>query len=220
MRYWWHYSHVLFFYPLISWQFHIVQRVGSSDIEVPVPKYTLVNKSIFGLLVTHGLTQLTTDFADARSWYPTLKRFPPPASDAYFLSVPKLGIKNGVVSTDYYDLSKHLVQYSGTALPGERGSAVIFGHSSLPQLFSSQNYKTIFATLHTLVPGDEIIVNVEGAQYSYIVEEIFIAEADDTSVFTQEYDASYVTLVTCTPPGTIWKRLIVKSKLQPLHERV
>jgi len=39
---------------------------------------------------------------------------------------------------------------------------------------------------------------------------------DKISVLEQKYDASYLTLVTCVPPGTYWKRLVVKAKLVQL----
>lgn len=205
-----------FLYPLLSWQIYF-SRAESVDFEVPIPKYSLADKTISSLIVNR-FSQITSDYEDARSWYPQLQ----PRNiktETYLLSIPKLGIKNSVVSTSSYDLSKHLVQYAGTALPGEKGSAVIFGHSSLPQLFSPINYRTIFATVHKLQIGDEILINIKGAEFSYKIEKVLIADADDISMFTQDYDSSYVTLVTCTPPGTVWKRLIIKSKLQPLSDR-
>src|SRR5690606_26351929 len=129
-------------------------------------------------------------------------------------SIPKLKIENAIVSTRDYDLEQHLVQYFGTAIPGENGTAVIFGHSTLPSWFDPKNYKTIFATLHTIKTGDEIFITVNGATYKYKIFSILITDPEDTNILSQSYDNSYITIVTCTPPGTIWKRLIVRAALE------
>jgi len=132
------------------------------------------------------------------------------------LSIPRLKIENAIVSTKDYDLSRHLIQYFGTSIPGENGTAVIFGHSTLPQLFDPKNYKTIFATLHTIKIGDEIEAIVNGIGRKYKVFSITITSADDTNILSQSFDRSYITLITCTPPGTVWKRLVVRASLDSL----
>jgi len=94
--------------------------------------------------------------------------------ETYTLSIPKLGIKNAITTIGGEDLSKSLIHYPGTALPGRIGNSVIFGHSALPIFFSPTNYKTIFATLPTLKIGDEIMVNYDGITYRYVIEQMFI----------------------------------------------
>ncbi|MDP2685140.1 MAG: sortase, partial [bacterium] len=82
--------------------------------------------------------------------------------ETYSLSIPRLGIKNAITTIGGEDLSKSLVHYPGTALPGQIGNSVVFGHSALAIFFSPTNYKTIFASLPTLKIGDEIRVNYVG----------------------------------------------------------
>ena len=62
----------------------------------------------------------------------------------YTVSIPQLKIDKASVEVSGEDLSKNLVQYPGTALPGKSGKTVIFGHSVLPQFFNPKNYLTIF----------------------------------------------------------------------------
>lgn len=187
-----------FFLPVISWQVYLSSVFASSEVLYPVPQESAVTAK---------------SLEDVRNWYPTVKgtvkniRVP-----TYRLSIPKLNIDNAEVSTVDYDLTKHLIQYAGTANPGELGTAVVFGHSTLPQLFDSKNYRTIFATLHYIKEGDVIKVSILGKNLTYKVFAISILDPDDTGMFAQTYDSSYLTLVTCTPPGTVWKRLVVKSK--------
>lgn len=136
----------------------------------------------------------------------------------YNLSVPKLGIEDAVVTIGGEDLSKSLIQYPGTALPGKRGNAVIFGHSILPQFYNPKDYMAIFSTLPTLKKGNEVIVRYDGITYQYIVEEVFEVKPTDLEILAQNITDSYITLITCTPPGDPRrpKRLIVRARLDPL----
>ena len=131
----------------------------------------------------------------------------------YFLSIPKLGIKDATVIIGSSDLKKSLIQYPQTALPGQLGNTVIFGHSVLPQFFNPKSYISIFATLHTLKIGDEIIINYDGSEYKYIVSEMFEVKADDFSVLQQRYDDKTISIITCSPPGTYLRRLVVRGEI-------
>jgi sortase A len=111
------------------------------------------------------------------------------------------------------DLKKSLIQYPQTALPGQLGNAVVFGHSVLPQFFNPKSYLTIFSTLFRLKIGDEISINFDGVEYKYKVEEMYEVQPTDLSVLEQRYDGKYLTLITCTPPGTYLRRLVVKSRI-------
>ncbi len=210
-----------FFFPIVSYQLFLTGQYTGNKIEVPLPKYLVVRQNnSFSSLISSGVNSLTSDFTDARNWYPNLtgqaeaKDFAKERVASYLLSIPNLKIEDAQVSTVDYDLEKHLVQYLGTSIPGEKGTAVIFGHSTLPQLFNPKNYKTIFANMHTLKIGDELYATVAGIKYRYKIFSILITNPEDTNILSQSYDHSYITLVTCTPPGTIWKRLIVRASLE------
>ncbi len=131
----------------------------------------------------------------------------------YNISVPKLGIKSAVVEIGGENLKQNLVQYKDTALPGQNGNSVIFGHSALPQFYNTSNYLTIFSKLPTLKKGDEMLVDYDGIRYRYKVEEMYEVEATDIQVLAQRFDDSYLTLITCVPPGTLLRRLVVKARL-------
>ena len=114
------------------------------------------------------------------------------------------------------DLSKSLIQWGGATLPGQRGTVIIFGHSILPQFFNPQDYKSIFSTLHTLEKGDKILIGLDGIEYQYQIFGMEIIDPSDVSLLEQKTDDAYLYLITCTPPGTYWKRLVVKAKLKNL----
>ncbi len=132
---------------------------------------------------------------------------------SYNLSIPKLKIDSAEVILGSEDLKKSLIQYPKTAMPGQFGSPVIFGHSVLPQFFNPKSYVTIFSTLHKLKQGDEIIVDYDRVRYKYLVSEMYEVQPTDLSVLEQRFDGRYLTLITCSPPGTYLRRLVVKAQL-------
>lgn len=135
----------------------------------------------------------------------------------YNISIPKLKIDNALVAIGGEDLSKSLIQYPGTAVPGKRGNAVIFGHSILPIFYNPKNYISIFSLLPTLKKGDEIDINYDGVSYKYKVETMFEVHPTDIQVLDQDDSDSFLTLVTCVPPGdpSKPKRLIVRARVIP-----
>lgn len=136
----------------------------------------------------------------------------------YFnLSIPKLKIENATVAIGDDDLSKSLVMYPGTALPGRNGTSVIFGHSILPIFYDPKNYMSIFSTLPTLKKGDEIFITYDGVSYKFRVEKITEAYPTDFTVLAQDQTDSFISLVTCTPPGDPRKprRLVVTAREVP-----
>jgi LPXTG-site transpeptidase (sortase) family protein len=170
------------------------------------------------------------DFTKASNWFtnaPIIEKPPlpsvapstinttsPPADLEFFsLAIPSLGIKSASVKVNGEDLSKSLIHYPGTALPGETGSVVIFGHSTLPQFYKPDNYTSIFSTLPNTQIGADIFTTVDKVTYTYRVTKIYQVKPQDTWALRQVYDQRLIKLVTCVPPGTTLRRLIVEAQL-------
>ncbi|MBI2268033.1 MAG: sortase [Candidatus Blackburnbacteria bacterium] len=163
-------------------------------------------------------SQTSGDLVRASNWFVGAPELPdvPSKVKYYTVSILKLKIEDVTAEIGGDDLSKSLVHYKGTALPGKKGNAVVFGHSTLPQLFDSKNYLTIFSYLPSLAKGDKIFVNYDGIKYTYQVYEMFEVKPQNIEILEQTFDDAYLTLVTCVPPGTYLRRLVVKSRLVPL----
>lgn len=136
----------------------------------------------------------------------------------YRLDIPKVEIVNAVVKVGTDDLNKNLIQYQGTALPGKAGSPVIFGHSILRQFYNPKEtnprrYMSIFSKIMTLQKGDRIYLTVNGAQYTYVVEDKTEVQPTDTYILAQRYDVKQLKLVTCVPEGTYLRRGVVTARL-------
>jgi len=145
---------------------------------------------------------------------------PIPLYDDFHLSIPSLDINvpviadvDGADQTAYNKaLEGGVAQLLGSAKPGEGSNIFIFGHSSY-YWYKPGDYKKIFATLDKLKEGDEIIIWYNKKEYKYSVSETKIVRPDEVDVLkptTQEQ----VSLMTCWPPNTILKRLIVIGKLK------
>lgn len=194
----------------------------------PVMSFLAVDSVIFaktvspladpsGLAKAVGGTPLTgsATSTDPNTWFPTAPQKKVSAQvNSYTLSIPTLGIDNAMVIIAGDDLGKSLIHYGGTGVPGDYGNTVVFGHSTLPQFFKgTKDYKAIFATLPKIKDGDDIIIKYDGLTYRYQVYEKVVVEPTDLSPLEQRFDDSYLTLVTCVPPGTYLYRLNVKAKL-------
>jgi sortase A len=196
------------FFPILKFQFQYAS--GFSQLINPLSsKSTNLSQNILG----------SVDYTQISNWFVTdpsnsnNQLFSNSNNLTYLLSIPKLKIKDAVVTVGSMDLKKSLIQYPQTALPGQLGNAVIFGHSVLPQFFNSKSYLTIFSTLYKLEQGDEILINYDNVEYKYIVDEMFEVKPTDLSVLEQSFDQKSLTLITCSPPGTVLRRLIIKASL-------
>lgn len=159
-----------------------------------------------------------TDYTQLSNWFvnnpnPTTSDPIDFSNSTYYLSIPKLKVDQAAVIYGSTDLKKSLIQYPKTALPGQFGSPVVFGHSVLPQFFNPKSYLTIFSTLYKLKQGDEIFIDYDHIRYKYLVEEMYEVQPTDLSVLEQRLDGRYLTLVTCSPPGTYLRRLIIKAQI-------
>jgi|CXWL01.1.fsa_nt_gi LPXTG-site transpeptidase (sortase) family protein len=131
----------------------------------------------------------------------------------YSLAIPSLGIPKATVRADTDDLTKSLIQYKQTSFPGQAGAPVIFGHSTLPQFFNANNYLTIFSTLPTIKVGADIFIDYAGVKYTYRVDSLYEVEPNEIWVLGQDYNQKVLKLITCVPPGTKLRRLVVEARL-------
>lgn len=217
-------------WPIISFDLLIAPRfarmispIPESDVIISSPKvgfsetFTQVTSSIVEA-EEEASPQVAGDYTKASMWFPKKPaiKIAQEVGDTYTLSIPKLKIKDALVIVGAESLDKSLIQYGGTAFPGDYGNTVVFGHSVLPFFFNPKDYTTIFSHLPSLSEGDEIFVAYEGLTYRYVVEDMQVVGPDDVSILEQRFDDSYLSLITCVPPGTYEKRLWVQTRLQKI----
>lgn len=201
---------ILFSVFLPIFQYEVASRQRYPELLSPIVEEDVQNTASFDL-----------DYTRASNWFvggAKSEDFVIAGVDYYTISIPALKIENATVAIGGEDLSESLIQYPGTAPPGKIGNAVIFGHSILPQFFDPENYLAIFSTLPMLKRGNSIYINYDGISYKYRVESLFEVRPTDTQVLEQGASDSFISLVTCTPPGHPLKprRLIVRARLEPI----
>jgi sortase A len=204
-------------YPVVSYQLKGI-KLFSGDQGLLSPVYYESKAS--GDQGPKVLSDL--DYTKASSWFPgsaqndlfkSLQSENTDIPEFYSISIPTLGLTDLQVSLFDEDLTKHLVQYPQTALPGQLGSAVIFGHSTLPQFFDPKKYTTVFSTLPKIKPGSDIFVTYNDKEYTYRVTSVIEVKPSELWVLKQNYNAKTIKVVTCVPPGTTLKRLVVEASL-------
>lgn len=139
-----------------------------------------------------------------------------PVDTEFGIVIEKLGINTKVVKdVDPYNpniyqnaLTKGVAHAKGTALPGEDGNTFIFSHSS-EDFYNALRYNSIFYLLTKLEPGDKISLYYKETRYDYQVSSKQIVDPENTSFLTEDSDKAQLTLMTCYPPGTSLKRLII-----------
>lgn len=134
------------------------------------------------------------------------------------ITIPKINVNAPLIyptstaNSPNYDpeLENGVVHYPNTAVPGQNGNIVLFGHSS-NDWWQPGNYKFVFVLLDKLVPGDTFSINYNSKRYIYQVAITKVVEANDLSVLTPTTEPT-VTLITCWPAGTSLKRQIITAK--------
>ncbi len=105
-------------------------------------------------------------------------------------------------------LEKGVVHYANTPSPGEKGNAVIFGHSS-NNILNKGSYKFAFVLLSKLDAGDVFYLTRNNTRYAYKVYDKKIVKPTELGVLGSNGKTATATLITCDPPGTSLNRLVV-----------
>lgn len=201
-------------YPIISWYAFLLPTYSRSFVS-PLSSVPPVRASDIAAVPSY----LNNNSYKASSWFPSAKPFTPTINSdlqTYTISIPKLKVENATVEIGGEDLKKSLIAWPTSATPGNYGVNIIFGHSELPQFANPKDYSGIFTSIMDLKDGDVIYVDYDGVRYKYVVFDRQVVDPDNLSVLEQRFDDRYLSLITCVPPGTLWKRGVVKAKLSAL----
>lgn len=132
------------------------------------------------------------------------------------VDVPMIWSQNEDEKISLKDLERGLSHFPKSAAPGENGNVIISGHSS-NYVWAKGDYNYVFKRLNDVLIGD--IVDIKTVQkngkvlvYQYKITDKFITTPDDARIFA-ENEKPTLTLSTCWPLGTNFKRLIVKAEI-------
>ncbi len=206
-------------YPIVGWYLFVLPSYSSGIVSPLASNFHPESSPLYPALVQAQESIAPTSREDSfkvSTWFvgvPQQESMGKSNLRTYTISIPKLKIDMATVEVGGEDLKKSLVAWPTSAPPGTYGNNIIFGHSELPQFASPGNYSGIFTHIMELEKGDEIYVDYDGVRYKYLVAEKNVVDPTNLSVLEQRFDSSYITLITCVPPGTVWQRGIVKGIL-------
>lgn len=147
-----------------------------------------------------------------------------PVDTDFSVVIPKIRANAKVIKdVDPYDsyvyqmaLTQGVAHAKGTTTPDEEGNVFLFAHSS-DNFYNANRYNSVFYLLHRVEEGDNFYIIYEGKIYKYWITEKSIVEAGDVDYFSggsRAYDKPQTaTLMTCWPPGTTLKRLVLVGEL-------
>jgi len=115
-------------------------------------------------------------------------------------------------------LQKGPVRYVDSAKLGEKGNAIIFGHSSHLPIVRNQMYKA-FNRIPELEAGDSITVTgTDGTVYLYKVTSIKTVNAADTSIDMSTELGTRLTIVTCDTLTSKSSRFVLEAEFVSTQE--
>jgi sortase A len=143
-----------------------------------------------------------------------------PVDTQFGIVIPKIGANSKVIANvDPFDsqiyqraLTQGVAHAKGTVFPGQTGNSFLFSHSSV-NFYEASQYNSVFYLLNKMEPGDLIYVyvNEEKLEYEVTDKGNYAPTAID---FLKNYgEGKTLTLMTCWPPGTTFKRLIITARL-------
>lgn len=223
-------------WPVISYQLFTAPQIQKEEFVSPIPVRELGN----GPLVIPGMANVDdlpgnmypvqvlgadTDYTDPKNWFPTAGYAPLDTPTTYTIDIPSLDIEQAEVEIGGESLDEHLIHYPDTALPGQLGSPVIFGHSILrqfynPSLKNPDRYNSIFSKIMTLKNGERIFVDYDGIKYTYEVKDKVEVKPEDLFILEQKYNNRELKLITCVPEGTYLRRGVVIAQLINMTDEV
>lgn len=141
-----------------------------------------------------------------------------PINKGFTLVIPKIGAEADIISdVDPYNpseylqaLTKGVAHAKGTAKPGENGNIFLFAHSS-DNFYNANRYNSVFYLLYKLEVGDDIYLTNNNELFTYKVMEKQTIEPEEIEYISNRGDKNELTLMTCWPPGTTNRRLLIKA---------
>ncbi len=214
-------------WPIISYQLAVSPSLQQEELFSPLARAPQTHLGTgqaddIRVLAAPELIDVELDFSNPRNWFPQAGYETHEQAKSYYVHIPKLDVRSAQVIVGGEDLNQSLIQYPGTALPGQAGSPVIFGHSVLrtfynPKFSNPHRYVSIFSKIMTLEKGDEILVDYDGVSYTYEVRDKIEVKPEDISILEQRFNNRELKLITCVPEGTYLRRGVVIAQLVDLN---
>jgi sortase A len=144
---------------------------------------------------------------------------PTPVDQEFSIQIPKINVNTKVIPNvnpfepKLYQpaLTRGVAHAQGSSLPDKPGNTFIFAHSA-SSWYEANQFNAVFYLTSKLEKGDSIHLTYKNKLYDYRVSETKIVDPRDVSFLANNATDPTLTLMTCWPPGTTAKRLLVIAK--------
>ncbi|MEP7162271.1 MAG: sortase [Candidatus Moraniibacteriota bacterium] len=139
-----------------------------------------------------------------------------PVDEEFGIVIPKIGANAKIIPDVNWEdsaayqraLTRGVAQARGTSTPDKPGNLFLFAHSGV-DFYEALRYNAVFYLIDKLEKGDTMDVFYQGKKYAYTVSEKKTVGAEAVEYVAGDKGKKTLTLMTCWPPGTTLKRLIV-----------
>lgn len=139
-----------------------------------------------------------------------------PEDPDFSIVIPEIGANSRIIANvnaaneeEYLKaLQKGVAHADGTSYPGEGGHIFLFAHST-DYIWNVGTYNAVFYLLYKLEQGQEVNIFYKGQRYVYKVVGKKVVDPSEVEFLTRKTNKEFLTLQTCWPPGTAFKRLLV-----------
>lgn len=209
--------------------YHFLRGIGLGLITAAVAGFILAYSPIIGqeagyTLKSAGIMNQSVDYsaqiAKASETDAVQKEAQELDLDPSFsIVIPKIDARSNVIANvdtgneaEYLAALKNGVAHAkGTYFPGQGKPIFLFAHSTNAPLQVAR-LNAVFYLLSKLEENDSVILYFADKKYFYTVTGKKVIDKDDTSYLYDQNNKETLYLMTCTPPGTTWKRLIVTAE--------
>lgn len=190
----------------------VLIALGSFSVVLAITIFIAIFYSVISVEVGYQINQVSGQSGVKKEIIPLDKDFG--------VVIPKISANSKVIlNVDPFNekvyqvaLTRGVAHAKGTTVPGKEGNVFLFSHSSV-NFYEANRYNSIFYLLDKLVVGDKIDLYYSGEKFKYFVTDKKIVNAQDIKYLGSLGSGKTITLMTCWPPGTTWKRLIVIAKM-------
>ncbi len=141
-----------------------------------------------------------------------------PIDTNFGIVIPKIGANARIIANvNPFDPAEYQQKLAlgvahawDSSLPGFGGNIFLFSHSGA-DFREASRYNAVFYLIDKLQSGDEIDLYYRGKKYIYLVKEKKIVDPERVEYIPAKLTSlrETVTLMTCWPAGTTFKRLLV-----------
>lgn len=124
------------------------------------------------------------------------------------MTIPSIGVDKWIIAgIDTDSLKRGPGLFPGSPLPGQYGNVAIAGHRT--------TYGAPFGAIDRMKTGDEIRIATKTVVYTYIVDgpPRIVGKYDVSVIKSTDKTKAHLTLVSCHPKWTSYKRIIVTATL-------